>query len=1043
MHKRILLVEDEAIIAMKEAKTIENHGFDVKLAYSGEKAIEQVKSNPEISLVLMDIDLGKGMSGTEAAQHILTYKELPIIFLTSHSEKEMVNKVKGITSYGYVLKNSGEFVLIESIDMAFELFEAKQKAQNHLKERENAYQKLEAHEDRLQHINRVLLSLRNINRIITKETDPSELLDKACRLLIETSGYHKAWIILTEDQKPVEPFYHDGFAKTFHPMTERLKKGEIPHCAKHVLATGEVHIYDEPTPNCLNCPFNEERLEDGCGMEGRSSMIAPLQYEGRYLGWIGVVLPTFYGERRDEQELFKEVANDLAYALNGITIRKREIQKTEEIRKREESLRITLQSIGDAVISTDVQGIIVEMNPVAERLSGWSKTKAEGQHLEEILRMVKADTYEKVANPVNRVLQSEGTVGLGNHTILISKNGTEYHIADSAAPIRNKAGQIDGVVLVFRDVTEQYEKDRQLKERIKELDCLYNIAEIVEEPDISLDGILQKTAEIIPHSWLYPEVTVCRITLDDKEFRSSQFKTTKWKQSSTLKVHGRKAGAIEIFLIEEKPDIYEGPFLHEERKLIDAIAERLGRIIERLQSRKELQESELRWQFALDNAGDGVWDWNAETDEVYFSPKWKQILGYQEHEIENTFDEWKNRIHPDDFEQCFRDLEEHFNGSTPHYENIHRLQCKSGEYKWILDRGKVVDWTPEGTPRRVIGTHLDISETKALEAQLTQRERYLNTILQTTIDGFWVVDAHQKITEVNNAYCNMTGYTREELLNMNISDLEVIENPEEITQRIQRIIENGSEIFETKHRKKDGSIVNVQVSVTHVHIDGDKFICFSRNISSQIEDKQKLEKALSEKDFLLKELNHRVKNNLFMISSLISLKGSMLGDSGGLSDIKGQIDAIRIIHEKLFQTEDITQVYVKDYFPDLINSIFSSFSSQYVHIETDIENVAMQTKSVVVLGLIINEIATNAIKYGFREDEESTFKISLKNEAGNTNFVLTISNTGNPFPDNITLENAPTLGLQLIVSLVDQLEGTIELQKEPYPVFTITFPVEG
>ncbi|MFP4492162.1 MAG: response regulator, partial [Spirochaetaceae bacterium] len=127
MPKKILLVEDEGVLALSQARVLEKNGFAVATAKSGEEALETLASDPSISLVLMDIDLGKGMDGTETAQKILENNDLPIVFLTSHSEKEYVDKVKGITRYGYVLKNSGEFVLIESINMAFELFEAHQR----------------------------------------------------------------------------------------------------------------------------------------------------------------------------------------------------------------------------------------------------------------------------------------------------------------------------------------------------------------------------------------------------------------------------------------------------------------------------------------------------------------------------------------------------------------------------------------------------------------------------------------------------------------------------------------------------------------------------------------------------------------------------------------------------------------------------------------------------------------------------------------------------------------------------------------------------
>src|SRR6056297_960664 len=124
MSKKILLVEDEAIIAMNEAQMLKTHGYEVVTVYNGEKSIGAVDSDPDISLILMDIDLGRGMDGTEAAQAILKNHDLPIAFLSSHTEPEIVEKTEGITSYGYIVKNSGDTVLLASIRMAFKLYDA-------------------------------------------------------------------------------------------------------------------------------------------------------------------------------------------------------------------------------------------------------------------------------------------------------------------------------------------------------------------------------------------------------------------------------------------------------------------------------------------------------------------------------------------------------------------------------------------------------------------------------------------------------------------------------------------------------------------------------------------------------------------------------------------------------------------------------------------------------------------------------------------------------------------------------------------------------
>lgn len=154
-------------------------------------------------------------------------------------------------------------------------------------------------------------------------------------------------------------------------------------------------------------------------------------------------------------------------------------------------------------------------------------------------------------------------------------------------------------------------------------------------------------------------------------------------------------------------------------------------ISERLKAEETLRESEERWHFALEGSGDGVWDWNILTDEVFFSKQWKAMLGYSVTEIGNRLDEWEKRVYPDDLEGCTADLNKHFKGETEVYVNEHRMLCKDGKYKWILDRGKVVEWTGEGKPARIIGTHTDITPRKLLEEQLLktiEKEKELNDL---------------------------------------------------------------------------------------------------------------------------------------------------------------------------------------------------------------------------------------------------------------------------------------------------------------------------
>jgi PAS domain S-box-containing protein len=156
-QKRILLVEDEALIALAQKKTLENHGYAVVTASSGEKAVILAGTEPDIDLILMDINLGDGIDGTEAAARILENHDIPLVFLSSHTEREVVEKTEGITSYGYIVKNSGEMVLAASVKMAFKLFDAHRRIQAQRMDIEAAYEEMQVSNEELMQTQQDLL----------------------------------------------------------------------------------------------------------------------------------------------------------------------------------------------------------------------------------------------------------------------------------------------------------------------------------------------------------------------------------------------------------------------------------------------------------------------------------------------------------------------------------------------------------------------------------------------------------------------------------------------------------------------------------------------------------------------------------------------------------------------------------------------------------------------------------------------------------------------------------------------------------------------
>ena len=137
-----------------------------------------------------------------------------------------------------------------------------------------------------------------------------------------------------------------------------------------------------------------------------------------------------------------------------------------------------------------------------------------------------------------------------------------------------------------------------------------------------------------------------------------------------------------------------------------------------------LAESEFRWKFATEGSGDGLWDWDITNNKVFFSSNWKKMLGYSDDEISNSLNEWQRLVHPDDLDDTMAKVRQHLEGKTPTYVSEHRLLCKDGQYKWILDRGLVVSRDEKGNPLRAIGTHTDITERKHMEELIRQQALY-------------------------------------------------------------------------------------------------------------------------------------------------------------------------------------------------------------------------------------------------------------------------------------------------------------------------------
>jgi len=297
-----------------------------------------------------------------------------------------------------------------------------------------------------------------------------------------------------------------------------------------------------------------------------------------------------------------------------------------------------------------------------------------------------------------------------------------------------------------------------------------------------------------------------------------------------------------------------------------ALSEAQREIEERKRVEQALRESEARWQFALEGAGDGLWDWNARTNEVYYSGQWKAMLGYAPDEIRHVLAEWDERLHPDDRERVYAELNRHLQGQTDFYVTEHRLRCKDGSYKWMLDRGKVISHAPDGAPLRMIGTHTDITESKNAEMALRESENRFRSLFEQTHDAVFIIDLGGHHLAANQRAADMLGYSVEEILGLSVSEISAeMEQSQDVLEQL--LAGKHVPAYERRFRKKDGQILTVEINVELVRDKNGA----PWHIQSVVNDisQRKLAEAEAEKAALaLKKLNEQLSLRVAEVESL-------------------------------------------------------------------------------------------------------------------------------------------------------------------------------
>jgi PAS domain S-box-containing protein len=364
-------------------------------------------------------------------------------------------------------------------------------------------------------------------------------------------------------------------------------------------------------------------------------------------------------------------------------------------------------------------------------------------------------TAEEIGEIVNQ--SHEFAIDLAEHFDILHKvssgeldarvsGGSNIELLESLKKVTNEMIDSISKEIMERKRTEEILKDRtyDLWERVKEINCLYSISELAEKRTISLDALLQGTVDRIPFGWRYPEITRARVVIGDRKFVSSDFRETVWTLANGISVHGEEVGTAEVFYLEEKPQADEGPFINEERDLLNAIAKHLGKFIERLENRQALRESEEKYRTVFENTGNATIIVEEDTTISLINTKFELLSGFTKEEIEGK-KSWIEFFDKDDIaniKQYHDKVRINPNAVPTNYET--RFFDRNGNIRNVLISASLIPGT-----KKTVESILDITERKKLEEQMLHTEKLAS--VGTLAAGV----AH----EINNPLAIILGFT--------------------------------------------------------------------------------------------------------------------------------------------------------------------------------------------------------------------------------------------------------------------------------------------
>ncbi|RXA16316.1 PAS domain S-box protein [Methanosarcina sp. MSH10X1] len=482
---------------------------------------------------------------------------------------------------------------------------------------------------------------------------------------------------------------------------------------------------------------------------------------------------------------------------------------------------------------------------------------------------------------------------------------------------------------------------------------------------------------------------------------------------------------------------------------------------------EKLQKNEERYRIITEQTGQLIYDIDLRNGSVEWAGAVRELTGYSNKEIESMdFYGWLEHIHPEDRRRVRQSFKNCWNTGEKYVEGF-RFKRKDGSYLCVKNRGVYLK-DEDGCISRALGVMEDVTEIKQSSEKLKQSEELYRSFLQNFKGISFKLDRNFNPLFLEGALDEITGYAEEEFLSGRVKLLDLIAHEDRPVLNLSRekMISSPNSIMEYEYRlkRKDGSIRWVHELIHNVCNDSGETV-FIQGYAYDITQRKKAEETLEKAEKIgMREIHHRIKNNLQIVSSLLSLQADKFRDKKVIEafrESENRVISMSIIHEELYKSEDAASVDFAAYLRKLTADILHSYriGNEKIKLLLEVDSTLLGIDTAIPLGIVINELFSNSLKYAFPKGAEGKIRISLHQTepecqiAGEAigerapeksgGFTLIYSDNGGRFPENLDFKDPGTLGLQLVNALIEQINGTIEIEKEKETKFTIRFEDRG